>query len=73
MDSQASDPDSESADDSSVNFVMVNEFEQIGEVKKSEEVWLDLFYYALDLTAANIEHIAVKFQHELLTIDKDVV
>lgn len=67
LDSQASDPDSDdSQQESARKFVTVNDFEEIGEVRQSEEVWMDLFYYALDLTAANIEHIAVKYQKELL-------
>jgi hypothetical protein len=52
---------------------MVNDHEEIEEVKQSEETWLDLFYYALDLTAANIEHIALKYQKDLLMIDREVV
>jgi hypothetical protein len=52
---------------------MVNDYEEIEEVKQSEETWLDLFYYALDLTAANIEHIALKYQKDLLMIDREVV
>jgi hypothetical protein len=62
LDSQASEQSSEDSQrESQRKFVCVNDFEEIEEVKQSEEVWMDLFYYALDLTAANIEHIAVKY------------
>ncbi len=42
-------------------------------MRKQEETWLDLFYYAIDLTAANIQHIASKYEEDLLKIDKEVV
>lgn len=40
--------------------MMVDDYETIEEVKEREETWLDLFYYAIDLTAANINHIISK-------------
>lgn len=52
---------------------MVDDFDIFEDVRAQEETWLDLFYYAIDLTAANIEHIAVKYQPDLLKIDKEIV
>lgn len=52
---------------------MVDDFDVYEEVKVQEETWLDLFYYSIDLTAANIEHVACKQQNELLKIEKEIV
>lgn len=36
-------------------------------------MWLELFYYAIEMTALNIEHISTKYHTELMQIDKEVV
>lgn len=42
-------------------------------MRQLEEMWLDLFLYAVELTAVNIEYISTKYQAELMQVDKDVI
>ena len=54
-------------------YVLVDDCEDILEVRQLEEMWLDLFYHSIEMTAQNIEHIGNKYYAELMRIDKEVV